>query len=220
MSRLSGNELVAKFVVNHGVDEYRIVDISKLSKAENRGLSRAILLVGTLPKEYVRRLRGQVDYSIFSETEHRMDHLADELAYRIRKTGYQAISQSEKSIIERQEFYIEEKATPLPHKKIAVLSGLGWIGKNNLLVTEKYGCALCMCTLLTDMPLEVVSEKIQEVQCGNCQACKKICPAHVIKGTKWTVSTVRDEIVDVYKCETCLKCMAYCGFSQKYSRVE
>ena len=75
-----------------------------------------------------------------------------------------------------------------------------------------------MCTILTDMPLDLVCDERQEVQCGSCQICKKICPAKVIKGTKWSISTVRDDLVNVYQCEQCLRCLAYCRFSHAYAK--
>lgn len=218
MSRLVGNNLVEEFIKAHEIEEYRIVDISRLSALENKGLSAAILLFSPLPKDYVLHFEARSDHGIFSQTEHRMDTLADKFAECIRSRGYQAVSQSEKSILDRNEFCIETKTTYLPHKKVAVLSGIGWIGKSNLLVTEKYGSALCMCCVLTDMPLDLVYDRMQEVRCDSCSVCKEVCPRKVLTGKSWTPNTKRDEIVDVYHCETCLKCMVYCRFSQAYAR--
>ena len=85
----------------------------------------------------------------------------------------------------RNEYDEKRKCTILPHKKIAVLSGLGWIGINNLLVTEQYGSALAMCSVLTDMPLKVKEASIILPKCGKCKLCVEICPVQALHGTTW-----------------------------------
>jgi epoxyqueuosine reductase len=67
----------------------------------------------------------------------------------------------------------------LSHKKIAVLSGVGWIGRNNLLVSKKFGSQLRLATVLTNMPLK--TDKPSKDGCGECFACVKVCPAGAIK---------------------------------------
>lgn len=47
-------------------------------------------------------------------------------------------------------------------------SGLGWIGKNCFLVTEKYGCAVCLSSLCTNAPLPV-AVPINSGRCGGCR---------------------------------------------------
>ncbi len=213
--------IVQNFVVQNHIDDMRIVDITSLSLEENRGYPYAILLVKILPKEYIDKLNHEreTDYSVFSDYEHTTDELADKLVTVIQKEGYRAISQSENGIDSRGEYDEKTKSSVLPHKKIAILSGLGWIGKNNLLVTEKYGAALSMCSVLTDMPLDTIqTEPILSSQCGECNLCLKICPVQAIHGRKWEIGISRDAIVDVYRCVTCLKCLAGCRYSIIYSR--
>ncbi|MBL4938509.1 epoxyqueuosine reductase [Clostridium sp. YIM B02515] len=110
------------------------------------------------------------------------------------------------------------KTTPLPHKAIALLSGLGWIGKDNLLVTEEYGSAFCMCTVLTNAQLPTENKPILTSSCGECTVCKDICPAGVIHGCTWNRNVHRDLILDVYNCIGCLKCLANCTWTQKYMK--
>ncbi len=213
--------IVQNFVVQNHIDDMRIIDITSLASEENRGYPYAILLVKILPKEYIDKLnhKRETDYSVFSNYEHKTDELADKLVTVIQKEGYRAISQSENGIDSRGEYDEKTKSSVLPHKKIAILSGLGWIGKNNLLVTEKYGAALSMCSVLTDMPLDTIqTEPILSSRCGECNLCLKICPVQAIHGRKWELGISRDDIVDVYRCVTCLKCLAGCRYSIIYSR--
>ncbi|MGN1082102.1 MAG: 4Fe-4S binding protein, partial [Candidatus Avispirillum sp.] len=204
-------EVIKSFAEQNHIDTMRVVDITSLTLEENRGYSYAILLIKALPKEYVDKLNRETetDYTVFANYERTTDELADKLAAVIQKEGYKAISQSEHGISVRGEYNEKTKSSILPHKKIAIMSGVGWIGKNNLLVTEKYGAALSMCSVLTDMPLYAEkTETILSDRCGDCNLCVKICPVQAIHGRKWELGISRDDIVDVYRCVTCLKCLA------------
>ena len=67
----------------------------------------------------------------------------------------------------------------LSHKHVAVLAGLGWLGRNNLLVNPQFGAQLRLVTLLTDLPLDA-DQPLRE-DCGDCVACIESCPAKAIK---------------------------------------
>jgi epoxyqueuosine reductase len=212
------NELISE-LNNYGVNFVKVVDISRLSEKENRGYSCALLIGIVLSSNYILRLSKEniLDHSEFSEKENSADKLAEWTADFIIAKGYKAYAQSERNLING--FYdVNTKTTPLPHKKIAMLAGLGWIGKDNLLVTQEYGSALCMCSVLTNAPLPTGNKPIIMPRCGKCTVCKDICPTGVIHGSTWKIGMNRDLIVDVYNCETCLKCLVNCPWTQKYMK--
>lgn len=212
------NELISE-LKNRGANFVKVVDISTLSVKENQGYSVAILIGIALSSSYIFRLSKENihDYSEFSEKERAVDKFAEWAADFINAKKYKAFAQSERNLI--NEFYdATTKSTSLPHKKIAIMAGLGWIGKSNLLVTQEYGSGLCMCSVLTNAPFPTQNRPILMPRCGECNICKEICPAKVIRGSKWEVGINRDLIVDVYNCETCLKCLANCLWTQKYMK--
>jgi len=177
-------------------------------------------LIGiVLSPDYILRLSKEniVDHSEFGEKEHIAGELAEWLADFIIIRGYRAFAQSDRNLING--LYDETtKTTSLPHKTIAILAGLGWIGKSNLLVTQEYGSALCMCTVLTDALLPTENKPIVISKCGECTVCRDICPTDVIRGTTWEHGMNRDFIVDVYHCDGCLKCLINCPWTQKYMK--
>lgn len=210
------NELLSE-LKSCGVNIVKAVDISMLSAKENRGYSVAILIGVALSPGYICRLSEEnaSDCAEFSEKEHAVDQLAEWVADYIKAKGYEAYAQSERNLINGY-YDADSKTTPLPHKKIAMLAGLGWIGKSNLLVTQEYGSALCMCSVLTNAPFPTQTKPMIQSICGTCSICKDICPAKVIHGTTWEEGIDRDLMIDVYHCEGCLKCLVRCIWTQRY----
>jgi len=213
------NELVSELNIR-GANFVKTVDICMLSANQNRGYSVALLIGIVLSPGYIFRLSKEniLDKSEFSETENSADKLAEWTADFINAKGYKAFAQSERNLC-LHGFYDEmTKTTPLPHKTIAIMAGLGWIGKNNLLITREYGCALCMCTVLTNVPLPTENKSIVMPKCGKCTVCKNVCQVEAIHGSTWKTGMNRDLIVDVYQCNTCLKCLVNCPWTLRYMK--
>lgn len=210
------NDLVTE-LNTRGVNLIKAVDISRLSEIENRGYNAAIVIGITLNPGYIFRQLGvnKVDNSEFEETEHHADVISEWIADYLIAKGYRAFAQSERNL--RDGYFNENtKTTLLPHKKVALMAGLGWIGKNNLFVTKEFGSAICLCTVLTNAPLPANNSPIINPKCGKCTICKDICPTGVIHGTTWEQRMNRDSIVDVYHCIGCLKCLIHCYWTQSY----
>lgn len=69
--------------------------------------------------------------------------------------------------------------SPINEVKAAFISGLGKLGKNNLIINEKYGSYCFICEIITD--LEIENEKQKNKECINCGACINACPTGFLK---------------------------------------
>ena len=92
----------------------------------------------------------------------------------IQGLGYQAVPIPASQIVDWK-----TQKGHLSHKHIARAAGLGWIGRNNLLVNKEFGSRIRLVTLLTDLPLVIDSSSIKN--CGSCRDCLSVCPAGAIK---------------------------------------
>lgn len=217
------NEGIEQLIRNENADFVHFVDISMLDIQQNRGLPYAILIGIAINPQFIKTVHDSPDYvhtlsDEYAQTEKRVGLIADKLAEWLVCKGYKALSQSDNALITENTFDFATKTSVLPHKTIAVLSGTGYIGKNNLFITAEYGAAQCLGTVLTNAPLSIMKQEIKPSQCGNCNICKDVCPQKALNGVSWDINVSRDEIVKVYDCITCLKCLVYCQKTQAYMK--
>ena len=92
----------------------------------------------------------------------------------IQDLGYQAIPIPASQLVDWK-----NQRGHLSHKHVARAAGLGWIGRNNLLVNDQFGSRIRLVTILTDLPLKI--DLPSPNNCGSCRSCLSVCPARAIK---------------------------------------
>lgn len=95
----------------------------------------------------------------------RLQQLAERIQGEIGPFGYRAFVDS----------------APVLEKAIAEQAGLGWIGKNTLVLNRKAGSWFFLGELFVDVPLPV-DEPTSRDHCGTCHACLDICPTQAFVG--------------------------------------
>jgi epoxyqueuosine reductase len=95
----------------------------------------------------------------------RLQQLAERIQQAIGPFGYRAFVDS----------------APVLEKAIAQQAGLGWIGKNTLVLNRKAGSWFFLGELFVDLPLPVDTPHTSE-HCGSCSACLDICPTGAFVG--------------------------------------
>lgn len=124
-----------------------------------------------------------------------LDHTATALCQLLIAQGFDAAA-----IPASQSVSADGLAGTFPHKTAAVLCGLGSIGENGLLLTQKFGAGVRLSTVFTSKPLPQ-AQKAPDL-CRHCGACAHACPAGAIYGTPFR----RDaEMLDRSLCSAYMK---------------
>jgi epoxyqueuosine reductase len=110
----------------------------------------------------------------YRQTNFFLDRAAFMVSSRIQDLGFEAVPIPASQIID----WAGQRGH-VPHKKIGELAGLGWIGRNNLLVHPEFGARFRLVTVLTTIPLEPGAPLSDN--CGSCRRCASACPAKAIK---------------------------------------
>lgn len=119
------------------------------------------------------------------------------------------------------------------HKVAATSAGLGWVGRNGLLINPEYGPRLSLATVLTNAPL-ILDKPVEFSLCGECTLCVDFCPSSALTGSDWSrydpfVELVRTSYCDIYKknsravkgkpnCGLCINICPY-GRKSKYKSI-
>ncbi|MFC1703525.1 4Fe-4S double cluster binding domain-containing protein [Candidatus Omnitrophota bacterium] len=208
---------IKKRCIEWGADIFGIADISSeaksflfLDKAKTK-VARAICVGVRVSGGILDEIDNQPTKMYFHHYRTLnmfLDQLALRLANYLQNNGFLAIAIPASQIVDW-----EKQNAHLSHKKIGRLAGLGWIGRNNLLVNKKLGSQFRMVTVLTD--LNVSADKPIKDGCGSCRLCIDVCPVSAIKERKEEFDHhkcfeqlkefQRQKIVSQYICGICVR---------------
>lgn len=216
-----------EYLIHNGASEIGFADLSQLNSSDHMRSGVSILL--SIPKDVVMSISDGPNmdyYDQYYALNAKLNELAEMGAELIRSFGYEATAQTTDYV---KEFGVYR--TNLPHKTVATLSGLGWIGKSALFVTKKYGSSIRISSIITNAELEY-GVPVTKSLCGDCMICTKACPGGAISGKSWSVDVDRDEFFDPLKCRImarklakekidkeitlCGKCIEVCPYTQAY----
>ncbi len=206
-----GNHAIKRYIYEQGASLVGFARLKGLDLPGTLGFPYAISIACSLPLDVVEALRDgptRAYYRQYKEKNALINLIARGTVGLIRSAGYEAHVVEATVKDTGQADYIESFYDSFPHKTAATLAGLGWIGKSSLFVSDIYGPAVRLGTVLTDMPLEV-GKAVSAGKCGSCMACIKACPVHAIRGREWQVGVRRDELLDAHTCRE--KALEFCA---------
>lgn len=209
-----------KFCQSQGIELFGVADISKIKKdfllSENilKKIDKAIALGVSLSKGILEEIKDaptRLYFHHYRTVNTFLDQAALGVYNYIQKKGYAAIPIPASQIVDWQ----NQKAH-LSHKKIGYLAGLGWIGRNNLLVNKLLGSQFRLVSVLTNLPLKL--DKPTGQDCRDCMLCIKACPASAVKDNPSDFNHIkcfeklkefqRQHLVEQYICGVCVKACA------------
>ncbi len=70
---------------------------------------------------------------------------------------------------------------PVLERPMGAAAGLGFVGKNTMLIHPQHGSWFFLAEILVDVPLEPTVERARG-DCGTCQRCQQVCPTKAFAG--------------------------------------
>jgi epoxyqueuosine reductase QueG len=207
--------------VSAAVAEQGGKDIAQYPRAIALGIRLMDAIVDQVPRraEYASALNYRLH--AYEHVNLRLDQLASRLASALQNDGHVTLP------LPAAERVNDEKICALfSHKLAAHLAGLGWIGKNCLLITPDHGPRARWTSVLTHAPL-VPTGRAQNEQCGECHTCVDVCPQHAFTGKPYKEDEPREvrfaaEACDKYfreleqqgKLKVCGVCLWVCPYGR------
>jgi epoxyqueuosine reductase len=182
----ANTQTLRAFALELGFDLFGVADVTGmrgdfLIEAGTRDrLGRAVSLGKSLSGAVLDDIAGHptaLYFHHYRQMNFFLDRGALLLADHIQKLGFRSLAIAASQIIDW-----ENQRAHLSHKHVGRAAGLGWFGRNNLLVNPELGARFRLVTVLTDMPLEPGPPLARD--CGPCRACAAACPAGAIKDTR------------------------------------
>ncbi len=172
-----------KFCLNFGFSLFGIADVTPirdgflLADRLKTRFPRAVSLGKRLVNDVLDDIEDKptpLYFNHYRQINFFLDRGALDVASHIQDLGFGALPIAASQIVDWK-----KQLAHVSHKHIGFLAGLGWIGRDNLLVNGDFGSRFRLVTVLTDMPLDTGGPL--PFGCGPCRACVAPCPAAAIK---------------------------------------
>jgi len=204
-----------ELVLTEGISLFGVADIREarkdflLPKEVTEKLDFAISLGYRLSQSVLDTLvdrPNQIYFFHYQRVNVFLDTIALKVTQFIQSQGYRALPVPASQVVDWQNL-----KGHLSHKQIAHLAGLGWRGRNNLLVNPQYGSQVRYVTILTNYPL--ITNHCLDGSCGECKACVTVCPAQAIEENNFSLEKcysklkefVKTEKISQHICGVCVK---------------
>ncbi|MFO7666877.1 MAG: 4Fe-4S double cluster binding domain-containing protein [Desulfobacterales bacterium] len=177
-------EKLKRKIKKWGADLSGIADLEPLKELEVNppdlldGFTRAVSIAVMLPVAVFEQIKDRPTplYASVYQTANRMlDEMAFKISVLLQIDGYLSLPVPASQVLDRKNW-----TGAISHKAVARMAGIGWQGKNLLLITAKYGSRVRLVTVLTNAPLKV--DGPVKNRCGECTMCRDACPVGAIKG--------------------------------------
>ena len=223
---------IEEVLLQNGASMVGFARMGDLASSSGSDLKGGISIAAALDPHIIRDIKEgptREYYREYKRVNSLLSRLGDTAAGILGKYGFRALKLEPTEDITGS----THLCSSLPHKTVATRAGLGWIGKTALLVTGKFGSAVRLNSVLTDLDQAAGARPVDRSRCGECRTCVDKCPAAAASGRDWDIGKRRDDFFDAFKCRDtarqrsqkagidstiCGKCIIVCPFTKEYIR--
>lgn len=177
------NQIIKEKVYSLGAEVCGIANIDRFKNAP-KGFNpsdifietKSVIIFGKKFLKGIYETSTNVSYTfVRNKLVEKVDDIAFQLAYFIEEDGYKAVPIPSAEPYEYWDSKLKHGRGILSLKHAGELAGIGSIGKNTLLINEKYGNQLWLGGVITNAVLE--EDSLTKNFCPNsCRICIDACP--------------------------------------------
>jgi epoxyqueuosine reductase QueG len=175
---------IEEFFSDNNIDDFAILDVSKTDTREKLNLnnllpnSNSLIIFAKQIPDFVflvnKKLKTYYLHSLIKE----MDKIAYDFSAMLNKDGFNTLPVPCFFPVELKNGILKGY---ISLKHLAEKAGMGSIGLNTLLISEKYGNRLCLSAIITEKDYKARNVKPKELLCYNCKKCIDSCPSKAIR---------------------------------------
>jgi epoxyqueuosine reductase QueG len=174
---------LSAFFEQNGVDDFSVVEVSALAApkgfhpADILPSSKVLVLFGKVIPPFVFELEGKVKSSTLHQLICHMDSIAFCLSDRLRMEGHQSVPVPTFFPVRVHGGKLKGL---LSLKHCAVAAGMGSLGLNTLLISERFGNRLCLSGVVSAAAIDCDDARVSKDLCRRCRKCIEACPTKAI----------------------------------------
>ena len=226
---MSLNKEIINLLNQAGCNIIGFADLRCLPEESRQNFDYGILMALPYTKEAMQENINGSPQRYYDENEkitQRLRELRNLTAEFLAGRGYEALTNTPASVIND-----DTLRSLLPQKTVATLSGVGWIGKCAMLVTNEVGSALRLTVVLINAPLDCGTPVTKSMCDPDCTVCADVCPGKAPLGGLWEVGVDRDDFFNARACYSasrtrtkkllgidesrCGLCVSHCPFTKR-----
>lgn len=211
--------VLREYVADKGADLFGVAETRKLSQYIDTEIAEAAsslpyaVSIGIkLQKSVLHTLinrPNQIYKTHYRQVNSMLDNITQLTAGYIQREGYNALPISASYIIDWK-----KQNAHISHRHVGLQAGLGFWGKNNLLIHPEFGAGIRLASILTDFPLKTDSPI--ENECGDCASCMVACPAEAISENGFEFDKCYEQVTKFarennYNLHICGLCVRACA---------
>lgn len=93
--------------------------------------------------------------------------------------------------LELTDYGVSLDVHPVLERDLAFRSGLGWFGKNSMIINREFGSYFLIGSLILKEKLSLNTKPIEPDHCGNCTRCIDACPTDAIIAQTRTIDSAK-----------------------------
>jgi epoxyqueuosine reductase QueG len=117
---------------------------------------------------------NKASWNLYAREYHRLNRALNATVQRLAaETGGMAMPATLDGVAAKIGHVEEYYGMVVSHRVVAEQAGVGWRGKNELIVNSVYSCAIRLASVITDLPIDRTGPSVGG--CGGCRSCLDAC---------------------------------------------